>query len=275
MSQAAHVQRANAFQTETRKRRDPDDVKELKWYFASGGLGVFSSSTFGAQLERAALFAFGGYECKRCRGTGCVASSRKKRRANERQAEMLRLVGIDPNKLLPPALDRICGKCDGMGWVPRLRRTNNRGPLTAQMTGSSKRGGGGGVDVGAVNLARLGAVQRRLDKVCEDGAMLRDALEAYYSPDGGAMTSLYPMTPAGKRLLRKNPLGLPARQLIENEVKAQKDKPEGNRGALLASAESQSTELLNAAIDAWNGAHRVRKPDVSERAARLLDGGAL
>lgn len=254
---------------------EPEDVRELKWYFAQGGLSVFGSSTFGVQLDRAALFAFGGYDCKRCRGSGFVSSTKQKRQANERQAELLRMVGIDPKKLLAPAADRVCAKCDGMGWVARTRKRHDSGPLTARMTGSSKHGGAGGVDVGDVNLARMGAVQARLTRLFEASPTLHTALEAYYSPDGGSLLALYAMTAAGRKLLRKNPLGLPARQLIANEVADQKDKPNPNRRALLAAAEQDAQDLHRSAVEGWNLTRRTKPADVSNRAERLLAGGAL
>jgi hypothetical protein len=251
----------------------PSDAAELRWYFSSGGLGMFQASTMGSMLERASMFAFGGNDCEQCGGCGFVPSNPKKwREATDWQRQMLEFVGIAEKDLLPPLADRVCGDCQGLGWIPRESRANARSPLTARLTGSSKRGGGGGVDVGHVNIARLGAVSSRLSAIDPRHAVI---LEAYYGPAGGALVALYAFTPAGHKLLRKNPQKLQPRQLIENEVAEELKRSEPQRKSLLAAAEEQASELHGEACTAWvSSKRRPSHEEARRRALELLDGGA-
>jgi hypothetical protein len=259
----------------------PSDSAELRWYYRSGGLAIFQSSAFGGLLDRAATMAFGGNACERCGGCGFVPSCSREaeswRQANERERELLVLVGIDPSELLPPLADRVCGVCSGSGWVPKRHRANKREALTARPrahggTWGSKKGKTGGVEVGDVSLARLGAVSGRL-------ALLslheQAVLEEYYSPSGGALVALYPFTAAGKTLLRRNGQKLSPRQFFENESAEQSRKPTVQRGKLLETAEQQAGEVHREAVTAWVATkRRIIQRDVERRALELLDGSA-
>lgn len=257
----------------------PSDAAELRWFYRQGGLTVFSSSTFGQQLERAASVAFGGAPCAPCRGTGFVPSDLKAwHEKSEWERKILEvIVGLEPGALDPPMADRVCRDCRGSGWIPKTRRHNARGELTARPRwgltgGGSKKGKSGGVEVSDADVARLGAVTARLAKV---PFWELNVLAEYYSPGGGTILVLYAFTAAGKTLLRRNSQNLLPRQFFENEIKRQEEKPDKQRGALLEAATKQANEIHRSAVDAWANTKPRGDEELTRRAAlRLLDGDA-
>jgi hypothetical protein len=248
--------------------RHPTDSAELRWYFSHGGLAVFQTSTFGSQLERMRMFAYGGRTCEPCAGLGFVPSKPDVwRAATERERELLSFVGINADELVPPLADQVCKPCGGRGWQPSQSRTNARAPLTARPRGSSVKGKPGGVDVGEVSLARLGAVTARLSRISAEHRLI---LDAFYSPSGGALVALYEVTPAGKTLLRRNSQRLSPRQFFENESAAQADKHDRQRGALLETAETQAAEIHREACAAWEATRHREARDVRALALAML-----
>jgi hypothetical protein len=229
-----------------------DDVESLRWYFKTGGLSVFGMSTFGAQLDRAALFCYGGHECEKCLGSGFVPSNERKwREATEREAAMLAALDIEIER---PLADTVCGECKGMGWIANASRSNSKEPLTARPTGSSKRGkGADALSLDDCDMVRLGRVTRALGVVSDIDETLGFALAAYYSPgDWAPIDAVKPLTPAGKKLLKTNPQKLAPQLLFSNIEAEQREKPDPTRGALLGECAKQARDLYEDACRAWN-----------------------
>jgi hypothetical protein len=225
------------------------DIQDLKWFFATGGLGAFRASTMGMMLERAELFAYQARTCHKCGGCGFVpAGKAQSRQLTEYQAWTLGLIGIAANTL-PPLADKQCPECRGMGYIARKSPTHNRGAVTARPTGSSVTGGSADAMPEGASLARLGLVSRRLAAVPSAAA---DALEAYYAPGGGTWVALWHMVPAGKTMLRGNQLKLPPAQFWANRRAEQEQKRDANRERQFREADEQAQGLLEAAARAWN-----------------------
>lgn len=276
----------------TSNRIDEADARELRWYFGNPPIaGVFSESSFGAQLERAELFGLGGRPCTKCggdrkshkTGTGWATKSGKPYAAELkafRKSEAKRLdfkgrgirvcdaaavdgwkrLGINaisPEQIaseLPPRLVRPCPSCELSGWIPG--RPRRRGVQTARPTGSSVTVGarepGTGVDEQA--LARYGKLSRILEAVRNESALARAALEVFYRRDGGSIVDLAWLTPAGQEFVDRapNPLGLTPETLLQNERDAQRSDPSTDRALVLGRIVRESTELWDHACQTWN-----------------------
>lgn len=275
-------------------RISAEHARELRWRFSDPPIaGVFSESSFGAQLERAALFALGTRPCTKCGGdrkkerpgTGWApkeagsyeANLRKFRKAEAKRLQFkergirvcdasavagwreLGINAISPEEIaseLPQRLVRPCPTCELSGWVPG--RPKRRGVQTARPTGSSVRTGArepsGGVDEQA--LARYGRVSRWLELVAGESPISRVALEIYYRRDGGTALDLAWLTPAGVSFLAdaENPLGLTPDALLSNARDEQRKYPSAERGKHLADIARESAELWDSACEAWNRA---------------------
>lgn len=237
------------------------DAADLRWYFRSGGLAVFAQSPTASLMARLEMFGRLARPCERCggdpvkwtSGTGFEAS--KPRSApTERQRAYLALLELEIPDLLPAAGDRLCRDCGGRGWTLPRYRTHAAAALTARPTGSSKRTAGGGVEVDATDLARLGRVSGRLSSVRERQGPVpaTSALEAYYSPDGGSLGALWHLVPAGKTMLRTNHQRLPPTQFFQNLRAEQSERPSAKRRAQFEAAESQARDLFTATGRLWN-----------------------
>lgn len=229
------------------------DTKELKWYLRADrdGMYVPDGSSFGAQIERAAMFKVGSKPCKVCGGkkrperpgTGFaprdgeryIVALRKFRKAEakrlkvtltttERQAASLRLCGIDayPRKTwalfydqLPPLLCAECVACQGRGWIVRVSTRRTR-PVTARPTGSSKHGSVPSTQMDEESLSRAAKVSRRLGLVGEKDKRAAAALVRWFSPSGGSSGALWVLVPCGKTMLKRNHLKLPDEQFFSN-----------------------------------------------------------
>lgn len=236
------------------------DAEDLSWYFRSGGLGVFMPSSTGTLIDRLKLMA-PGRPCENCGGdpasgrSGCgfVVTKARGKPPSVDQRLILAMLELDIPDEMPPGADQVCKECDGRGWVMG-RISNAKKALTARPTGSSKRGGGGGINVTSENLERLGRVSGRLSALrAAQGKVPADlALEAFYAPGGGSTAALWEFVPAGKTMLRKNTQKLPPTQFFANERADQSDKPNQNREQQFKTAERQASELHHAACVLWN-----------------------
>jgi hypothetical protein len=204
----------------------------------------------------------------------------------------------------PDYLGRACEVCHGTGWMVRqsLRLpadSPGRGvagnpvllaiwesrQITAWPTGSSKHSRtGGSVSVGEADLSRIGVIARRLTAMALVSVA---ALDAYYGEDGDQLLSLYPLTKAGERLLRRSQncmVDLTPMQRLENDLAAEREGSEKGRKALFDLAHDQAVALHTAACRAWNrvahGAEvlarvQERRARHAARVAALLAGGEL
>jgi hypothetical protein len=256
----------------------------------------------GAMLDQARLLALraspctscGGHVAKRQAGRGTVWASRGE--ARERALAHERLVAeffgqdpddIDPEDLDPGLYGKTCPDCDGRGWVVDSRRNHQpRAPeprpgeplwaegavrqlLTAQPTGSSQEPSTTRDEVADhETLALLGAVSRRLLAIGERHA---DVLRAFYlpTPVRESPRAVWPLTPAGRTLLRSSAPGVGPWQAIEALLAEQDARPTARRRAQFEAANAQAERLLAAATAAW---FAVVSADVEALVDELLEG---
>lgn len=241
------------------------DAEELRRYFRQGGLGVFNGSPTASLMARLSMFAHTARPCLACGGdekrwsggSGFVSSTSKPREVSPQSRALLAALDIfvPDDGLLPPAEDTVCRPCEGRGWALPKFKTHSRGMITARPTGSSKKGGGGSaVDVNETDMALMGRVSGRLDKVRQvQGDMPATAtLEAWYGADGGTLGSIWHLTPSGKSMQRKNPNRLPPQQLWQNLRNEQAEKPTDGRAAQFKAADEQAEQLYRATCMLWN-----------------------
>lgn len=247
------------------------DAEDLRWYFRSGGLAIFAQSPTAALIARLQMFGQTARPCLRCGGdtvkwnggTGFVDSRTGRApltaEATRQSLDMVALLDIE----LPVALgDKLCPSCDGRGWAVPRWKTHSRAPITARPNGGSMPGKSTtGVDVDVTDLARLGHVTSWLDRIrARQGELPAAAvLEAYYSPDGGSLGSLWAFTPAGKKMLKTNPRDLYPREFFANEREAQSTNPNDKRRLLFKAAEEQAEETFTAACRVANEARQVKQ----------------
>jgi hypothetical protein len=269
-----------------------EDTRRLRGYFRGNGGGGFQVSNWGAQLDRLSLHSAGSLPCESCGGNiktgriGCgfqpVRQAKKKKKAQVTKAdEMLALLLDNPalakvEAEMPRMSGDYCVPCGGRGVTPQRSQTRPTGPVTARPTGSSKHGSVPSTALGD-NLIAVGWVLRGLTAVKEVWPGSIAVFDAYLGPEGdGTLFPVYPLTPAGKKLLRKNPQGLTPIALLSNEYAAAIEHQDETKKALFDAAKTQAAELRERAIRAWNLAvHGEAKEDVCARAAALLEGGEL
>jgi hypothetical protein len=259
-----------------------NDEEDLRWYLAHGGLGLFQFSSFGAQLARASLYSHGTVPCERCggdrqahkNGTGFISSKASKRPPSDEERMMLEWMNIHMPDM-PPLADQVCPDCDGLGFTTKRtsHNTHATGPVTARPTRETRDESG--VSVSEANLARLGRISTRLDVLRKVDWEACAALELYFAPDGGHLGVVWPLTPAGKKLLKKNPRKLPPQQLLINIREEQRLKCEPNVSKLFIAADEQAEELVARACDLWRrrGVPATRGGSLEEtldRVQRLL-----
>lgn len=267
----------------------PEDAHELRWYLGGDALFMPEGSTFGAQLERAALFATIA-PCRRCNETGrapkrgTYAEALKIwQRAEAKRLKMqvsrsghggmlLSLLGIDlrvytPAEAaeiigpIPEHLTKKCSTCDGTGVV--ATQLGGGKALTARPTGSSREPWtNSGASMGDPNLARYGRVSRRLCAVRARDALGCAALELYHQP-GGSYGAVWVLTDAGQDLLRDNAQGLHPTQLFANIQAAARDNASHPRAGTIARASFEAGQLVRRGAVVWNAQGRLieRKPE--------------
>lgn len=243
----------------------PEHARELRRYLEIGGtVGVKSSE--GAMLERAALYGHHSRPCTTCHGDvakglpglGFIwgpskGSAKRHTRALELAAEVNASLGLPPPTERDLLGDEVCPDCSGHGWVVDMRRAHraNRSAITAKPTGSSQdpwSGGGDPADPGI--LALLGIVSRRLRALASPHA---EVLCAYFlpSPIHESPRAVWPLTPAGKTLLRGSHPDTSPWQAIAELMRAQDASPCPKRAQQFKAADEQAERLLTAAADAW------------------------
>lgn len=285
------------------------DWDDLSWYFRTGGTDVFAASTSGAQWERASLFSRSWRACERCggdtaagrAGLGFVPSKSRGRVPSAHEAELLRLLDLYVDEL-PPAADVVCSACGGRGILTTDHCHVDAGrALTARPTGSSvKSDMGGSVLLDDASVAKLGRVTALLAATHAAAPRAAQVLAGYFSPEWSydsdqdererqlaaapksrriaigkrrdgicGLFGVWPLTPAGKTLQKASPKLHPLAALA-NANAAQRARPERRRGALLAAAETQASELFEEACRVWNGCSRERRRAQSRAAVRLV-----
>ena len=122
--------------------------------------------------------------------------------------------------------------------------------VTARPTGSSVPLGSNPDNDSLIH--RFAIVSRRLAEMDHRWALSVDVLDTFFGHEGGSLQTLWPLTNAGKTLLRRNRLKVPPLQFFENERRDQVEKKDPNRRKLFGSADSQSRLLLTGAGALWN-----------------------
>jgi len=212
------------------------DVAALSWHFERG-LVAFEGSPFGAMLERCELFGFASIRCSRCQGSGVRRSS-----------------------------GAWCTPCNGTGALPYgLDWATN--PDEVIPVSRAHQGGVGYIPDDSM-MARYAVVSRRLSLLPE---RLQAVGEAYHGHAGlrcadahaWRMVAVYPLTPAGQRLIRMTPNtyttdeereryhASPPYERAFRHVASERIKSDPNRRQLIEAAEQQATELYLAFVDAW------------------------
>jgi hypothetical protein len=77
------------------------------------------------------------------------------------------------------------------------------------------------------------------------------ALEWYYTEDREELESLWPLTPAGKKLLRRNDGADDALVFLERARQEQRLRPDPNRKALFVAAADQAERLWRRTGELW------------------------
>lgn len=254
----------------------PKDASELRWFFRTGGTGVFSMTPFEAQLERMRLFAR-PQKCRRCRGEGFSPLNPKRWiKTTEAERDLQAWLGKKRIYLVSPRSRGVnltdwgvCRRCGGVGWVEATHRPRKHKPVTVRtrcVRGSDRWGSvplsSGGVSVSDVDVVRLARIERRLLAIRAEEPVLYRALAAYHEPTGGGLRGLWELVPAGQTLLRRNGLReLPTLLFFHNAVAEQAERPDPQVGSLLAACDEQAKRLLEEASRAWNAAAAVRSWD--------------
>lgn len=218
------------------------DAAALSWHFERG-LVAFEGSPFGAILDRAKLFGHGSIRCSRCRGSGVRHSS-----------------------------GSWCTPCNGTGFLDyELDRSVN---VDEVMPAHDDSGSSRGYVPDDSMMTRYAVVSRRLSLLPE---RLQAVGAAYHGHAGlrcadahaWRMVAVYPLTPAGKRLIRMTPNtyttdderekyhASPPYERAFRHVASERIKSDPNRRQLIEAAEQQATELYLAFVDAWEAAREA------------------
>lgn len=255
---------------------------ELRDYLTQVLPVMGGASSFGAQLERAARYAFGCQPCLVCGGNratgkpGCgfvVGSEQgttERQRSEQRRKRELSAVsraffleiGEDPDEL-EPLRDTTCPACGGVGFTPRRSPYSSRGAITARPVGCSvpvSREGGytlaeTALDLGCLAAGRYLAELRGLDAA----AGTRHALVLEVWIEHRSEVPLWLLTPSGPALVRRAGLVVDdARDLehllkaVDNERAADAANPSTERTRLLRACAEDARRLLREAAYAWN-----------------------
>jgi hypothetical protein len=248
---------------------------DIEWFFCEGE-SMFEASTFGAVLERQALFGQHFDDCKKCDGSGftkddgtcgaCKGSGGKPRRIKNppRQNQMrvstmvcvackgglLRLV----KRRKAGVVRYVCNACDRRGYVelnPAFLRAADQGGEPSYTP-----------DDGA--LMRFARVSRWIMGVRPGTARV---LEAYYGHVGcnwggtkwGRLFAVVPFTSGGHSMLSRvaNPLALSDSKLLRNLCEQvggnQAQSKQTNFPERIREATAEAHTLYSAAVGEWNG----------------------
>jgi hypothetical protein len=255
-----------------------DDAADLKRYFRLGGIESFSRSPLGGILENSERMSRGTRPCVRCggyenKGTrtevdalgnevevvdptpdrgGCgfvPSQSKRNREVSRKQAEFLSLLDLEIGDV-QGAADEPCPDCGCHGWVVTGKRRS--GPLTARPTGSSIHGEPDGSGIG-LDLLVLSVCGKRLRLAEVLFAGTTEVLAAFFE-SGCSISGAWHLTEAGKKMLKKKIFCETPTEFFERQITEQGEKPNQNRAAQFAAADTQASELLSAASRAWNAA---------------------
>jgi hypothetical protein len=243
------------------------DEADLEWFWCFGE-ATFERSTFGAILERQALYGevtelcltCDGYGSDRASGQRCVPC-RGKGRIRIGQVEL-------------PSHDvlgsKACPECHTESGYRRKNADPSSCPVcegtlyvdSAAVGMMAAAHGESGYEPDDGALRRYAKVSRRLSRLENQDRASAAVLQAYYGVDGlrwggtdhGRLTALIPMTRAGARLLEheENALGLGVRELFANFMLDQSRKRSAGQKESLMHATAEAGQLYVRACRAWN-----------------------
>jgi hypothetical protein len=265
-------------------RMDPRSESDLEWYWCFGQ-ALFERSTFGAVLERQALFGNqtkpcdvcggSGFDenddsCAECRGMGFVVTGRVGKRSADVQFSTRKC----PDCRIPKKVGskRVsvddcpdCKTCHGKGYVEQQPAVCAKSDKSDEI--------GYEPDDGA--LRRYAKVSRRLEAFTAAHPEHAEVLRLYYGTDGlrwgrtkwGRLYSCIPLTAAGRKLLHgtPNPQELNRQQLFANIVNAQDQSSSQAKAGAILSGVHQAAKLYAAACAAWMG--KEPSPEAEQGAA--------
>lgn len=225
----------------------PTDTLELQWFFTNGLCSV-QRSPFGAQLERMERLAY--------RTVPCGACSREPSRPSPDQIVLPRTPGFTAD-------GELCEPCEGRGVVFRRGASNKNASIAVRPSRSSGDYAATHEDEG--DRARFVALSRKLRRCT---ARTFDVFSAMYGAVGqlfsrscgDAKIALYPMTTAGRDLLREfgddnvAPQVVIGRLIRDDEIFG-----EPKRRLRLRTAGEQAAELARASECEWLRANDVRE----------------
>lgn len=242
---------------------------ELEWFFC-WGQSVFERSTFGALLERQALYGQEPVPCQECGGDGFRVSPNGTKLDDTCRGcrgcgiARTRRVGRSSKGVLLST--QRCGPCHGRSGRTECALCRGRGYTEHQPihVGSQPHEAAHYVpDDNA--LTRYAVVSRWLLALDARSPASVEVLELYYGLDGlrwgrvegyGRVYSLGHLTRPGQKLLqgRENPQELPLPQLFENTALASATKKSERGARLLREVQREGQALHDAACQLWGQA---------------------
>jgi hypothetical protein len=196
--------------------------------------------------------------CNRCDGTGWILGRRKRHWRDVKMFYVsyrhvngvrgpLRWVGPLTHAEAEQKFEALSREYCEVAMAKGRSRSDG---FDAMPTGSTVREGSGGGD--ELSTYRAAVTGGRLDRMRAKWPLSADVMDSWYGEDGGVLAALWPYTPPGKTLLRRNQQKLPPVQYFINERADAEAKQDRQRLALFDKADEQARELLVAVKTLWN-----------------------
>ena len=258
------------------------DAEDLTQYLsASSGFSAAGVSSFGAQLEQFAIKNWAEIRCPVCRRR---AYRRKKLRNGHGPSE--RVVGLflragwtveQAVAVLDEIADSKCRRCGGNGTiiVPITKTMRESPEIERNETGSSRHGKPPVLAAASSDedeMHRMGRIGNRLIAMTARDPEATDALRRWQGQGGRCLLRLYPLTEAGRALLRhKKSYQQHWLSFLESEQERRKEGyPDHVRDRLYEKAETEAELLLETAVMLWNELAQDEGEDTKARKKRAM-----